>query len=90
MVQVYFKRGLTVTNGHEGWHSWVVPKAVSHYNLPRYYYQMLRPLVERFAAEHGLQYHVSGVCEIWKLNYEVMRKYSQGPKPALTFSSPSR
>lgn len=45
--------------------------------MPRYRYPKLRPLVERFCEENGLQCHTSGVKEIMRLNYEVMRKYAQ-------------
>ena len=38
-VKVYFKNGTTLTNGQDGWQSWVVDKPVSHHHLPRFYYQ---------------------------------------------------
>lgn len=44
--------------------------------MPRYYYPALRPLIKKFAAEHNLPHHISGVAEITKMNYEVMKKYS--------------
>jgi fatty acid desaturase len=41
--------------------------------MPRYRYPALRPLIKRFAEEQGLQYHLSGVFEILKLNFDVMK-----------------
>jgi hypothetical protein len=33
-------------------------------------------MVEEFARKNGLQYHMSGVAEIMKMNYDVMKKHS--------------
>lgn len=45
--------------------------------MPRYYYPALRPLVTQFAKENGMQHHISGIKEIFVMNYEVMKKYSE-------------
>lgn len=44
--------------------------------MPRYYYPSFRPLVTKFAKDHGLQHHISSVPEILYLNYKVMEKYA--------------
>lgn len=41
--------------------------------MPRFRYPALRPIVQKFAAENGLQCHVSGVAEILRMNYHVMK-----------------
>lgn len=45
--------------------------------MPRYYYPAVRPLINKFAAENGMQHHISGMVEIFRMNYDVMKKYSQ-------------
>jgi fatty acid desaturase len=44
--------------------------------MPRYYFPKLRPVIKEFALKHGLPHKVSGVFEIMKLNYDVLRKHS--------------
>jgi hypothetical protein len=44
--------------------------------MPRYYYPKLRPLIQAFAEENNLPFKVSGVLEIVKLNYEVLRRFA--------------
>lgn len=60
--------------------------------MPRYYYPKLRPLVKAFAEENDLPFKVSGVVEIIKLNYQVLKRYageysaSKQPKAVLKSS----
>lgn len=44
--------------------------------MPRARYQALRPLVTKWAKEHGLEHKLSGIAEIIKLNYEVIEQAS--------------
>ncbi len=46
--------------------------------MPRYYYPTLRPRIKAFAEENGLPFKVSGVWEIIRMNYNILRKHS-GP-----------
>jgi len=49
-VTIYFKSGVTYTNGAVGWHSWVVKReGTSHAHLPRFYYQ-----TEAWAGEYDI------------------------------------
>ena len=48
--------------------------------MPRYNYPAMRPRIHQFAKENGMQYHVSGVLEIVKMNYDVMKKNALGCK----------
>jgi fatty acid desaturase len=50
--------------------------------MPRYYYPAVRPLIHQFAKENGMQYHVSGVLEILKMNFDVMKK-NAAERPAV-------
>ena len=44
--------------------------------MPRYYFPKLRPIIKQFAEKHGLPFKVSGVYEIIRLNYNVIKTYS--------------
>ena len=44
--------------------------------MPKYYYPALRPHMAAFAKQHSLPFKVSGVREILKLNYDVMKKHA--------------
>lgn len=44
--------------------------------MPRYYYPKLRPILKKFSEENDLPFKLSGVFEILKLNYQIMKKYS--------------
>ena len=45
-------------------------------SMPRYYYPKLRPILKRFSDENKLPFKISGVTEIMKMNYEVIKKYT--------------
>lgn len=45
--------------------------------MPKERYPKLRPIINQFAQDHKLQCHLSGISEIIRLNYEVMKKFSQ-------------
>ncbi|KAK7202336.1 delta-6 fatty acid desaturase [Novymonas esmeraldas] len=42
--------------------------------MPRYRYPAVRPILRKFSEENGLPFHVDGVWEITKLNYDVVRR----------------
>eukprot|EP00455_Lapot_gusevi_P047877 TRINITY_DN6543_c0_g1_i2.p1 TRINITY_DN6543_c0_g1~~TRINITY_DN6543_c0_g1_i2.p1 ORF type:complete len:399 (+),score=87.03 TRINITY_DN6543_c0_g1_i2:106-1302(+) len=44
--------------------------------MPKYYYGALRGRLQKWSAENGLDYKISGVIEILKLNYETLRQYA--------------
>jgi fatty acid desaturase len=45
--------------------------------MPKANFARIRPLLKKFAAENELQYHISGIREIIRMNYEVVKKYAQ-------------
>jgi hypothetical protein len=45
--------------------------------MPKYNFAAIRPRVQKFARENGLQYREDGVWEILKRNYETMRRYAE-------------
>lgn len=45
--------------------------------MPRARYQALRPLVTKWAEEHGLEHKLSGIAEIMKMNYDHIVRASQ-------------
>ena len=55
--------------------------------MPRYYFPKLRPMIKQFAEKNGLPFKVSGVVEIVKLNYEVIRMYSAQSEKAATIAT---
>lgn len=47
--------------------------------VPRYRYPEARRILRKFSEENGLQFHVNGVLEIVKLNFDVMYRNSVTP-----------
>jgi len=45
--------------------------------MPKAYYPQVRPIIQQFAIQNKMKYHISGIVEILKLNYEVMKQFSQ-------------
>jgi fatty acid desaturase len=45
--------------------------------MPKYYYGSIVPKVERFCKENGLVYRTSTALEIFRMNYETMKKFAQ-------------
>lgn len=45
--------------------------------MPKRHYPKLKPIIEKFAKENNLPFKISGVMEIMKLNYDVIRKCAQ-------------
>jgi len=45
--------------------------------MPKYRYPKVRPLLKKFAEENDLPFKVSGLAEILRMNFEVMKRYSQ-------------
>ncbi|EPY32861.1 delta-6 fatty acid desaturase [Angomonas deanei] len=46
---------------------------------PRYRYPQARPLLKKFSEENNLPFHVNGVWEIVKLNFDVMKRVAESP-----------
>jgi fatty acid desaturase len=47
--------------------------------MPRYYYPAMVPKIHAFAKANGIEYRTAGLWEIWRLNYETMKKWAQTP-----------
>ncbi|ORC85499.1 delta8 fatty acid desaturase-like protein [Trypanosoma theileri] len=45
--------------------------------MPRYRYPKARTVVKKFSEENSLPFHVNGVMEIIRMNYDVIKKNSQ-------------
>lgn len=45
--------------------------------MPKQHFKKIRPLVTKFAHDNGMQHHISGVVEILKMNYDVMKKFAE-------------
>lgn len=44
--------------------------------MPRYFYTKLRPILKKFASDNKLPFKVSGVLEIFTMNYETLKNHS--------------
>ena len=47
--------------------------------MPRYNFPAVRVRVNKFCEENGLQHHISGVADIMKMNYDVIKQRALGP-----------
>ncbi len=47
--------------------------------MPRYYYPRMVPKIHAFAKANGIEYRTAGMWEIWRLNYETMKKWALTP-----------
>lgn len=45
--------------------------------MPRYRYATLQPQVFEFAKKNGIEYRTATPLQIFRMNYETMRKYAQ-------------
>jgi fatty acid desaturase len=44
--------------------------------MPKYRYASVAEIVKKFAKENGLEYRASGAAEIFKMNYNTMKKFA--------------
>eukprot|EP01108_Squamamoeba_japonica_P000835 TRINITY_DN12_c0_g1_i2.p1 TRINITY_DN12_c0_g1~~TRINITY_DN12_c0_g1_i2.p1 ORF type:complete len:395 (+),score=197.37 TRINITY_DN12_c0_g1_i2:71-1255(+) len=45
--------------------------------MPRYNYPLMVPKLREFSKRNDVEYRVSGMMEIWRLNYATMNKFAQ-------------
>lgn len=45
--------------------------------MPKYRYRAVRPIVQKFIEENGMEFKVSGIVDIMQRNYDTMKKFSQ-------------
>lgn len=47
--------------------------------MPRYYYPEMVPKIHAFAKANNIEYRTAGMWEIWRMNYETMKKFALTP-----------
>jgi len=47
--------------------------------MPRYYYPAMVPRIRAFAKANNIEYRTAGMWEIWRLNFETMKKFAVTP-----------